>query len=191
MNWIYRLSKSGKENGISAIEMSSEAEERLKRLEEGNEIIQRFIFTCSYVMWRLCELLNVITSRPDVFNHINWMTTITDDFYWNNGTFKVWTQKVADNMYSKLYLGIIFNISQVQKLDNRLNHLGNHVTETEKFLAKKTDEAISGMTRWQLCMTQNIRHCDFSVFYLSNQLLRNHICYCSKHLILLNNVKLE
>ncbi len=37
--------------------------------------------------------------------------------------------------------------SQVQKLDDRLDHLGNHVTETEKFLTKKTEEAISGMTR--------------------------------------------
>ena len=49
--------------------------------------------------------------------------------------------------YIKLYFGIIFNFSQVQKFDNRLDHLGNHVTETEKFLAKKTDDAISGMTR--------------------------------------------
>jgi len=42
------LSKIGKENGMTANEMSSQTEERLKRLEEGNDIIQRFIFIPFY-----------------------------------------------------------------------------------------------------------------------------------------------
>jgi hypothetical protein len=48
------LSKIGKENGMTANEIGSHAEERLKRLEEGNEIIQRLIFKYKCLVFHIC-----------------------------------------------------------------------------------------------------------------------------------------
>ncbi len=58
-SWIFfRLSKIGKENGMTANEIGSHAEERLKRLEEGNEIIQRLIFKYKCLVFHICWFMN-------------------------------------------------------------------------------------------------------------------------------------
>ena len=62
----------GKENGISANEMSSQTEERLKRLEEGNDIIQRFILSCSFSNMKIVYTVKLVCNDHE-YNKFTFM----------------------------------------------------------------------------------------------------------------------